>query len=60
MDTFECKSDTKTIFKDGCLISFGNFIKAHAVSLGAAGLVIALFQVSTYDKIKYIYFYLLF
>lgn len=50
MDTFTCNLETPTIFKAGCLGTFGEFIKAHAVSLGATGLVIALFQVHTYDK----------
>lgn len=45
MDTFTCNAETKDIFGTGCLDSFGSYIKAHAVSLGAAGLFIALFQV---------------
>lgn len=32
-------------FKHGCLDEFGNFIRAHAVSLGAAGIIIAFIQV---------------
>lgn len=45
MDTFTCNADTATLFKVGCLGTFGDYIKAHAVSLGAAGLAIAVFQV---------------
>lgn len=33
-----------TLRKTGCIDSFGNFIKAHAVSLGAAGIAIAVIQ----------------
>lgn len=34
----------ETLRKTGCVTSFGNFIKAHAVSLGAAGIAIAVIQ----------------
>lgn len=47
MATFSCNETTTTLFKEGCLGTFGDFIKAHAVSLGAAGLAIAVFQVRT-------------
>lgn len=33
-----------TLRKTGCVTSFGNFIKSHAVSLGAAGIAIAVIQ----------------
>lgn len=49
MDTFSCNATTTNIYKNGCLGTFGDFIKAHAVSLGAAGLAIALFQVRTHN-----------
>ena len=41
-----CDAGNELIFKDGCLAEFGAFIRAHAISLGAAGLAIAFFQVS--------------
>lgn len=34
----------ETLRKTGCVTSFGNFIKSHAVSLGAAGIAIAVIQ----------------
>uniref|UniRef100_A0A182SPQ2 Tetraspanin n=1 Tax=Anopheles maculatus TaxID=74869 RepID=A0A182SPQ2_9DIPT len=34
-----------TLRKTGCIDSFGDFIKAHAVSLGAAGIALAVIQV---------------
>lgn len=33
-----------TLRKTGCITSFGDFIKSHAVSLGAAGIAIAVIQ----------------
>lgn len=36
--------DKKTLRTTGCLTSFGAFIKSHAVSLGAAGIVLAVIQ----------------
>ncbi|XP_017057374.1 CD63 antigen [Drosophila ficusphila] len=45
--TFECSNNTASLpnrHKDGCLDGFSNYIAAHAVSLGAAGVVIAILQ----------------
>ncbi|XP_011306307.1 CD63 antigen [Fopius arisanus] len=39
-----CTVDSKTLYKIGCLHSFGSFIKGHAVQLGGAGLGIAFIQ----------------
>uniref|UniRef100_A0A182MNY8 Tetraspanin n=1 Tax=Anopheles culicifacies TaxID=139723 RepID=A0A182MNY8_9DIPT len=36
--------DSATLRKTGCIDSFGDFIKAHAVSLGAAGIALAVIQ----------------
>uniref|UniRef100_A0A182PKV3 Tetraspanin n=1 Tax=Anopheles epiroticus TaxID=199890 RepID=A0A182PKV3_9DIPT len=36
--------NSATLRKTGCIDSFGDFIKAHAVSLGAAGIVLAVIQ----------------
>lgn len=36
--------DKKTLRTTGCITSFGAFIKSHAVSLGAAGIVLAVIQ----------------
>ncbi|XP_052562848.1 CD63 antigen [Culex pipiens pallens] len=36
--------DKKTLRQTGCITSFGAFIKSHAVSLGAAGIVLAVIQ----------------
>lgn len=33
-----------TLRKTGCIVSFGDFIKSHAVSLGAAGIALAIVQ----------------
>lgn len=44
--TFKCvalNGDTNR-YADGCLTEFSNFISAHAVSLGAAGVIIAIIQ----------------
>lgn len=43
-NTFTCDDKSETIRPDGCLNAFGNFIKAHALSLGAAGISIAVVQ----------------
>lgn len=42
----ECSSNTTTaiLWKDGCVTTFGNFISDHAVSLGAAGIALAVIQ----------------
>ncbi|XP_068148868.1 CD63 antigen [Drosophila tropicalis] len=45
--TFSCLNTTESIIdrhSDGCLTGFSNYIAAHAVSLGAAGVVIAVLQ----------------
>jgi len=42
--SMSCTNETLTLFTTGCAPAFGEFIRAHAVSLGAAGLSIALFQ----------------
>lgn len=42
--TFVCNSTSETLFKRGCGPSFSEFIRAHAVSLGAAGIVICIIQ----------------
>lgn len=39
--------DKKTLRQTGCITSFGAFIKSHAVSLGAAGIVLAVIQVGS-------------
>lgn len=40
---FNCT--TSDMYQHSCLERFGDYVKAHAVSLGAGGLVLALFQV---------------
>lgn len=49
------------VYLSGCVTEFGNFVQEHAVSLGAAGLILAFIQVSHYfwwqnsrDKIRHI------
>lgn len=44
--TVHCKDPKRpeTLRKNGCITSFGNYIKAHAVSLGVAGITIAVIQ----------------
>ncbi|XP_017120876.1 CD63 antigen [Drosophila elegans] len=45
--TFNCFANTSSVddrHKNGCLDGFSNYIAAHAVSLGAAGVVIAILQ----------------
>ncbi|KAH8377898.1 hypothetical protein KR093_007756 [Drosophila rubida] len=45
--TFTCNDDVLNINRnknDGCLLGFSNYISDHAVSLGAAGVVIAVLQ----------------
>ncbi|XP_035772698.1 CD63 antigen-like [Anopheles albimanus] len=37
-------AEGKTLRKIGCVHSFGDFVKAHAVSLGAAGIALAVIQ----------------
>lgn len=34
------------VYTTGCVIEFGNYVRAHAVSLGAAGIILAFIQVS--------------
>lgn len=47
VDKKECKLDQKEkVYQTGCVIEFGNFVRAHAVSLGAAGIILAFIQVS--------------
>ncbi|KAH8374398.1 hypothetical protein KR009_006951, partial [Drosophila setifemur] len=46
--SFNCWSNVTSVdvrHPDGCLDGFSNYIAAHAVSLGAAGVVIAILQV---------------
>lgn len=40
-----CTSESKTLHKTGCLQAFGYFISEHAISLGAVGITLAVFQV---------------
>lgn len=40
-----CDSDSEGLFKAGCVQQFGSYIKSHAVSLGAAGIALAVIQV---------------
>lgn len=40
-----CDSESEGLFKVGCVERFGSYIKSHAVSLGAAGIAIAVIQV---------------
>lgn len=44
--TFKCGalSGDANRYADGCLTEFSNYISAHAVSLGAAGVIIAIIQ----------------
>ncbi|XP_063699897.1 CD63 antigen-like [Culicoides brevitarsis] len=35
---------TDKVYQNGCVVEFGNFVQAHAVSLGAAGIVLAFIQ----------------
>lgn len=47
--TFSCMNDINNVYLNengGCLSGFADYISAHAVSLGAAGVVIAVLQVS--------------
>jgi len=48
VDKAECIIDDTDVanqpFSEGCLFTFSNFIAAHAVSLGAAGVALALIQ----------------
>jgi CD63 antigen len=44
MDSYTCNNETTSIHGYGCAKKFGNFIKAHAVTLGAAGISIAIVQ----------------
>lgn len=41
---FNCSSTTESLFERGCAESFGDYIRAHAVSLGAAGIAICIIQ----------------
>lgn len=47
--TMDKEDDTRR-FNNGCLDEFGNFIRGHAVSLGAAGIIIAFIQVISMKK----------
>lgn len=43
----ECKLDqTAKVYQTGCAVEFGNFVREHAVSLGASGIILAFIQVS--------------
>lgn len=42
--SFNCSASTPTLFSHGCAESFGEYIRAHAVSLGAAGIAICIIQ----------------
>lgn len=47
--TFSCNTDITNMNRNkngGCLLGFSDYIADHAVSLGAAGIVIAILQVS--------------
>jgi CD63 antigen len=44
LDKFTCENGTETLYVDGCVKSFGNFIQSHAKSLGVAGIVLAVVQ----------------
>lgn len=45
--TKECKLDQTTkVYQTGCAVEFGNFVREHAVSLGASGIILAFIQVS--------------
>uniref|UniRef100_A0A336N925 Tetraspanin n=1 Tax=Culicoides sonorensis TaxID=179676 RepID=A0A336N925_CULSO len=39
-----CKSTDENVYKNGCIDEFGKFVRAHAVSIGAAGLILACIQ----------------
>lgn len=56
---FSCtvENEDTNRFKLGCLTEFSNFIEAHAVSLGAAGVVIAIIQVCLYC-LNFFFFFL--
>lgn len=47
---FICDSTNAGLFEVGCVDQFGSFIKSHAVSLGAAGIAIAVIQVILFFK----------
>lgn len=53
----QCRLDetnnTDKVYQTGCGTAFGDFVRAHAVSLGAAGIILAFIQVShsTFDSI---------
>lgn len=40
-----CDAESPGLFKVGCVDRFGSYIKSHAVSLGAAGIALAVIQV---------------
>ena len=42
---FTCTPTAETIREVGCVQQFSDFIKAHAVSLGAVGIALAIVQV---------------
>ena len=44
LDNFTCNGDASTLHERGCIVAFGDFIKAHAMSLALAGTVIAIIQ----------------
>ena len=44
LDNFTCNGEASTLHERGCIVAFGDFIKAHAMSLALAGTVIAIIQ----------------
>lgn len=49
--TIDFKCGVPDMYKTSCLELFGDYIKAHAVSLGAGGLVLAFIQVSSFSLV---------
>lgn len=41
-----CNDNSTTLWPRGCVSAFGNYIRSHAVSLGAAGVALCIIQVN--------------
>lgn len=44
LNQFECNAEQPTMHKVGCVDAFGEFIQSHAMSLGLAGVILAVIQ----------------
>lgn len=54
-----CNENSTTIWRRGCVSAFGNYIRSHAVSLGAAGVALCIIQVNCnkFFDFKYLEFF---